>query len=327
MEKPPINENEPDPTRQFIEANQELINQAQRCFGAETFTKFLELKPALLALAEKYKRDLSPRLIREIVGDEYTEKKEDELRNLSATEGLYLPLDQVGGGDFWTKSEISGEVGEVEIVDAMGHGATALYHKELITRWLELRRETPLSTDNLFVELDNFLNGLPLASQLDLMRAEVLTEKGEEPKLKIEMSGNLEFFIRHQDGSGRVEYGVVPETAERYQDKNEILSPLAIERRPVLGYGLLENQPFAVPIVNLPPNADIYLMSDGLFESLVDGEFFQDLFPEFCEQHRNLSSEDFQTELFAIAEQQASKGKLEDDITALVIRVRQNKTT
>ncbi len=253
-----------------------------------------------------------------LLTETYIAEREKGLRALPKRDGAYLPKDKAGGGDFWRKDG----VGAIQVIDAVGHGYSALPLKALVMRFVELHSKSNRK-EMLFEDIDKFLNSLPFeSSQIDLLHAEVIEKENNKSYLKLEASGNPRVFIRHNDGSGRVDWGIPPSLIKKYKNQSSTVKPFPFDHYPQLGHGLLENEELSPTEIELAPKADVFIASDGLFEMKTGGDkTFQDQFFDFCEENKNLSSDEFREKILKIVYDQQAKDELEDDVTFLILHV------
>ncbi len=318
MEKMEKEEAEKDD--KFIKEYQAQIQKAHTIFLEGTFEAFVGITKVLVELARLRQDKLSPRILRAVIDEGYIKTRETQLASLSEKEGIYIPNGKSGGGDYWLKNARGGEVGEVTLIDAVGHGEAALPLKCLVVRWLELRQQTDPPSENPLVDLDLFMEDLPCLSQIDITRAEIITEsKGSV--LNIEAAGNIQFFIRHDDGSGYVDYYGSP-IAQKGKTETIVTQSVFDSDYIQLGSGFNKGQSRSIKKILLPEKASACLMTDGLFgKKLPDGTDFGSHFVDFCVKNKDLSSDQFFEKLFAVLKGYGRDEGKDDDVTALVIRI------
>jgi serine phosphatase RsbU (regulator of sigma subunit) len=292
-----------------IPEHQQLLERLRRTFRTESYEEFKTIAEGITRLYEVYRAQWSaglqdlitppPIFLEEIIGRAYIKEKEERLRALRGEHGIYAPLEDEGGGDFWEEDRKSARVGSVKLLDMMGHGVASCPSKILAMRMIELyRRAHPEEGARLFAALDQFIAALP-STIADYVEVNIENENGQNV-CAIELAGGIQVYIRHPK-SGEVTTG----GSEGYT---------------VLGTGTLESQPKKIARIPLPDGADIYIFSDGLFDiSTGDARTFGDEFQKFCEERKGWSADEFKKALIEVIQKGKETRNVRDDITIVVV--------
>lgn len=318
FENPPIAP-ESSKLEQFIESQREKIEQAHAIFHGEDYREFLELNEILNSLLEDYQKLMSAEgkflttlpneVFERVIGQDYVLQKESDLKLEGQRSGIYLPADEHGGGDYLARAERGGRVGQVELLDFMGHGEKALWPKALILRMIDLGQAAgELPPEELFADLDLYVGNLPFRlKSLDLLSVELKQESDGRPELKVEVAGGPRLFIRHQDG---------------------VVELPAFDNYPPLGYKNMAGEERKVNILPVAEGDDVFLSSDGLFDIRINAkghERFSEIFSQFCVERKTLSGEEFKQALINYIKQAKQEDRADDDITVLALKVENGK--
>lgn len=308
------------------------VEAARACFVASDWESFRAINQALEQILKKYRSWLRPEgdsfaslpdeVLAQVIGGEYISERESQLRALPEGAGIYLPLDESGGGDFWRRREPApprrgeaGGLGQIDLVDVVGHGRDVLLPKLLVDRFIALYQET--DADDLFAQLDDFLENCPIHSkQIDYLEARLVSTDGGRIVLEVETAGGVNLFVRDR-ATGVVTMLVPPAVAKKSVSTADFVFCEA-DGYPPLGWGFVAGKERKITRLELPETADIFLASDGLFNlPRPAGRIFGEEMPEFCSTRRGLPPEDFRAELIQLAAA-AKENRKRDDVTLLI---------
>ncbi|MEA1929499.1 MAG: SpoIIE family protein phosphatase [Patescibacteria group bacterium] len=315
--EPPKDEEQVEQAEQKekIKSREELLEEARSIFHGDKYESFSRLGEALESLLDASGEESRPGIYEEVVGRDYLLEAEKRLADEGNRDGIYLPFDELGGGDYVELHPRGGRVGEVELFDVVGHGLDAFWPKALIMRMIELRRSSGAKPEDLFPHLDEYIASLPTdavsgVSGLSLAEANFTTQEDGRSKLVIELAGNIRVFTR--DSGGQIEV-------------------LKMSGYPPLGYGMVEvdekgesRRERLLHTFDLDPSTEVFLCSDGLFDIMVDVTLREDgpifgevIHEEFAEEKRGLSPEEFKDALVDYVRLAKTENRVTDDVTVL----------
>ncbi len=350
-------DSEPSKLESFFADHQEALEEMRAQFLSDDFNTFKTLSAAITKLHNLYNSEtgdtsgkITKDILHRIIDESYVNDKEDSLKSLDEHNGFYKPSDEAGGGDFWQKREHHGSVGEVladaELMDMMGHGADSMYLKALALRFFEVYRIQPQEDQQtIFADLDAFLFEMPDLYTLDYIEARIVHDK-EGMMLEVEIAGSGVLFLRDNE-TGMIYQRLPPGKDYGGEAVRDVLTPLEnIDEHTVIGAGVTKDAGPKVNRIPLPPNVDVYILSDGLFELPVDNPEnrgsspFEKHFAEFCRELKGATGDEFRKALMKKAEElrtkyteyldskptiEGQKKETVDDITVLVLHVADGK--
>ncbi|MDP2629232.1 MAG: SpoIIE family protein phosphatase [Candidatus Harrisonbacteria bacterium] len=303
----------------FLNQHRDLVIEIQELFQTQDYKSFLTL-PDKLGELYSFCEDQIPgprkglpyQILEALVSPDHLRTQEEKYSSLYDEDGLYLPAERSGGGDFWLKQEggasVGGTVNEggAILFDMAGHGYEASITKAFTARLAELYHqhfpEGPGPQDaNLCAVMDSFMQGCPFEIAL-VEYAEVKSSKSEDGSnlLHFERAGGAPVFVRSR------EKGQVQRITEGY---------------PVLGYGFAANRTPIISELKTKEALDVFLASDGLSDIQMEDGRFADSFEEFCRQREGLSPEGFKKELFDFVKKAKKEGRAPDDTTVITISI------
>lgn len=304
----------------FLEQNQEIVHELRSIFHGGDYESFMRFPEKLNALRERYQNQsgrsgapLPVELFEAIVTEDYLNRREAEYQKLSGEGGLYLPLQESGGGDFWFRGDGLADVGgqmvrgtneaQAMFFDMAGHSRDAAVMKSYMAKLIELYRTAyprgpaAAADPRLMVELDRFIAESPFAFPFaEYANVRIFGVRDGKKQVNIERAGGSPVFVR---------------------DRATGVITMVDEGNPALGTGLLAQFPLESTDLELA-GADVFLCSDGLF-NIRNGDdrntLFSDRFAEFCADRRQASAERFKQELFDYVKRAKDESRVDDDVT------------